>query len=167
MGKGESSSNISTRNILILLLIFLLAPHSLSVEFVSLVDSYETSISLVAPVWTITHSYGSRLSGPFSSLVLRLPTIMQTTLSAVSIISGLFVFWVFYYRTQENHRMRTVLLAALIILTIYLGFFSYRLDGFAGMDAFPFPVLQLLTYFVARWWQSRKSKSDTFIRQFN
>ena len=154
MGNGESSFNISTHNILILLLIFLLAPHSLSVEFLSLVDNYRTSISLVAVVWTITYSYGSRLSGPFSRLVLLLPTIMQTALSAVSIISGLFVFWVFYCRTRENHRTRTVLFAALIILLIYLAF-SYRLDGWAGMDAFPFPILQLLTYLVARRWQSR------------
>ncbi len=156
MGKMESSSSISTRQILILVLIFLLAPHTLSIEFRSLVDNHQTSIILVATVWTISYSYGSYLSGPFSSLSLLMPTIVHTIWSAMAMTLGVFLLWMVSCRAWgKGKTIRGVLLGTLIIPLFYLVAFSYRLDGWAGMDAFPLPVLQILTYFVAHRWHAR------------
>jgi hypothetical protein len=33
------------------------------------------------------------------------------------------------------------------------------------MDAFPFPILQLLTYLVARRWQSRSEYQSSFVSE--
>lgn len=162
MGKRESSSDISTRQILILLLIILLAPHTLSIEFKSLADNHQTSITLVATVWTIRYSYGSYLSGPFSSLSLLMPTIVHTIWSAMAMTLGVFLLWMVFCRAWgKGKTICGVLLGTLIIPLFYLAAFSYRLDGWAGMDAFPLPVLQILTYFVAQRWYSRSDDTSS------
>ena len=165
MGRRESSSSISTCRILVVLLILLLAPHTLSIEFRSLVDNTRTSITLVAAVWTVIYSYGNRLSGPFSSLSLLLPTIVHVIWSALAIVLGVFLLWMVYRRAwSEGKTLLGLLLAHLVIPFLYLGAFSCRFDSWAGMTAFPVPVLQILTYFAAQRWHSRSddpSPSDS------
>lgn len=129
-----------------MVVIVLLAPHTISIERANITDlTYET-ISWTAILWVFSHTEGSDIGGPFSTSVLSFPNPVQLVLGAISLMVSLYVFHLmrrFASRPDLKH-IGIRLGAALFFLVLpYGAFFSYILDSWMSALTMPLPVMMV------------------------
>ena len=144
---GERGMSINAG--ILLLTVFLLAPHALLVESSNFIDNSYTEFILVAFLWMLSHSYGSDFGGPFVKTQLSLPQPIQLVMGFLSLLVSLYLFRSvrrFAIAHELKSFIRDVAIVSLVLLVVITGPFSYILLAgwtFSSL-AIPFPVLEVL-----------------------
>jgi len=132
-------------HLVLLVLIVLFAPSMIMIQRSSYVGGSSTTVSLVAPLWAVSHSYGSNYGGPFDRMTLSLLDPIQIVTLGVVVMSLFLFLRVRSFATKgERRSFLTDIGVTAFVLIIYSGGFWYSLDAFYTSGAIALPVMPIL-----------------------
>ncbi|TFG06206.1 hypothetical protein EU522_01875 [Candidatus Thorarchaeota archaeon] len=159
------STNISkhmSRILVLLLLVALLAPHTLAtMGYSHYPDEDYTRYTLIAALWSISYETGSTITGPYTTMGFAFP-IDAVFVWAVAILPlSVYIIYTLKRFMRRNATKRTVLysiLALLLLQVILMGFLCYSVDGWLIGCSYPVPLFQLVSFLVVVLHKSNKKR---------
>jgi hypothetical protein len=157
---GEAAQRkMPTGYLLLLVFTVLLVPNVLMIESTSYIDGTRTSVILVAVLWSISHSYGSNIGGPFDRIDLTLLDATQLVWSSWVLVVSVFLFFSvrrFAIVGERKPFLQDVALTA-FVLVVYAAILTYSLDAFLVHSGIPLPLLPVLGSVVVYFGYKRRS----------
>lgn len=151
---AESSAGVKPENLskilLLLLLVALFAPHTLSIRGYSYYpDEAYTRYSLIAGFWSIIWESGTSISGPYTTTSIVLPIDAILLWAAFILPLTLYILYTqgrFMRGIATKKTMFYTILSLLVVQVVLTGFLCYSLDGWLVDCSYPIPVFQLASF---------------------
>lgn len=132
----------------VLVLVSLIAPHTLGIRRHDLPDNSYARYTLTAALWTIIHETGSTIAGPYSQtlfpfpnepallwIVLFIPLQLCTSCVILRYVKGI---------TGKGTALRVVV-AALVIQALLAGGLWFGFDSWLFVSVYPLPIFHLVS----------------------
>lgn len=141
------------REIVFLILIVILLPHTFEINVVSALDASYVRYAVYASFWTVSLTTGSNIVGPFTSTSLGFMTI-QVIVFCILFLPLYFILIYARLRTMKGSMSKRSMfrytgVILLVQIFILFAFFWYSLDGWAFAQAYPLPFIHLLI--IPKW----------------
>lgn len=135
----------------ILVLVLLIAPHTLGIRRQSLQDNSYTRFTLVAALWTVIHESGSTIAGPYTYTLFPLPNepaLLWTVLFIPLQLCTSYVILRFVRGITEKGTALCVVVAALVIQAFLAGGLWFVFSGLLVVSVYPLPIFHLVSLLI-------------------
>ena len=148
---------------LLVIIAALLAPHTLEVTSVNLVDNSYLRFTFAAIFWLLIREDGNSIAGPYSSTLFQLPSVQALLWTALFLPLCLVIIytqWRFIKgMTTKNKAFRMIGIVLAIQVIVLVTFFAYALDSWSLAAAVPLPIVHVVSALSIRWIHNQK-KTD-------
>ncbi|MFW9807582.1 MAG: hypothetical protein ACFFFK_12710 [Candidatus Thorarchaeota archaeon] len=141
------------REIVFLILIVILLPHTFEINVVNAMDASYLRYSIFAAFWTVSLTTGSNIAGPFTSTSLEFLTVQVIVFCVLFLPLYLILIYARLRAMKGSMSKRSMFRYTGVILVVQMfilfAFFWYSLDGWAFAQSYPLPFIHLLI--IPKW----------------
>jgi hypothetical protein len=139
----------ASRILAILLIVAIVFPHTLEIVTVNAIDNSYLQVAVYAALWMVSLETGSTIAGPYSFTLFEVLTVRILVFCILFLPLYLIVI-IAHSRFMKGKASRKSILrivgtSLIVQMFILFAFFWWQLDGWAFAQAYPLPILHVLS----------------------